>query len=591
MDLIYADQNRKDIGILRDYDFDLAYGVDENNFSLKVDISQHCCQDDYIIYMVDPKNGYEEPTEYGGIIDAIQVDTSEKTVTYSGRTWHGILAKKVISPDSGSDYKIVTGDAGEIISSLISEAGLSSLFMVGASEISISSYQFARYVDMYTGICDMLATFGGKLKVTYTQKKVELSAVWLVDYSQDDEWDSSQVNFKIKKNINPVNHLVCLGQGDLRERAVIHLFTDDNGGVQPYAFTTNPVKDADYILDKRNQRLFSQLEVSETYDNSGAGTTDNYVLQTSQPSDWDVNYSKYYYLNGTSYATPTETKTESLTVLSSTPANWSTNYGDYYTSDGKSVQGVETESYVALTAKPSDWSTNWQDYYVHYWDGVQWFWNTVESVSWTDYKMQTQKPSDWESNFGSYYKRQAIYKEVKKNGKGVKDAKGNPVKKKVGVGYVSVTKVKDGKKEKVPAWRKQKYYTGYSMSKAPNYNKGLAKYRQVVSTVAPTVAANTYYTKTTTVRLPVWAHNTYYTLYHDRYAALVQGGLERLKTLATNGDSISINLSLLGEYDVGDVVGANENVTGIAVWQPITKKIVSIKNNQKTISYQIGASK
>ena len=39
MDLIYTDSQNKDIGIVKDYTMDLAYGSDENNFELVVPLS------------------------------------------------------------------------------------------------------------------------------------------------------------------------------------------------------------------------------------------------------------------------------------------------------------------------------------------------------------------------------------------------------------------------------------------------------------------------------------------------------------------------------------------------------------------------
>ena len=55
-----------------------------------------------------------------------------------------------------------------------------------------------------------------------------------------------------------------------------------------------------------------------------------------------------------------------------------------------------------------------------------------------------------------------------------------------------------------------------------------------------------------------------------------------------NSDTIDIELSLEDNYDIGDIVGSTEVVTGISVWQPITQKIVKIKDNQETIEYEIG---
>lgn len=90
MELIYANHKREDVGILKNPDLDLAFGGDENNFECTVGIKDHCCEDGFYIYA--------EGTEYGGIVDAIKIDSADDTVTYSGRTWHGMLASKMIEP-------------------------------------------------------------------------------------------------------------------------------------------------------------------------------------------------------------------------------------------------------------------------------------------------------------------------------------------------------------------------------------------------------------------------------------------------------------------------------------------------------------
>lgn len=581
MDLIYATPDKEDIGILNDYELDLAYG-DENNFSLKLNLNKHCCGDDYVIYMVDTQNGFEDATEYGGIIDAVAVDTAQKSVTYTGRTWHGILAGKIIEPEPGQDYKVVTGDAHEIIAELIEDAGLSDLFVCeGTSEISIGEYQFYRYTDLYSGICKMLADSNGKLILRYQNKKVVMSAVWIVDYSQDDEWDSSQVNFMIQKVTNPVNHLVCLGQGDLKNRNVIHLFADENGGIEPYAFTDSPLKDEDYILDKRNQVLFGDDEVAKTFDYSSAAITDNYVLVDIQPDDWKHHYEDYYIMGDSGFEPVSGTQQDDYTLLTEQPPNWATRYSNYSTANGMAVEGIENERYVKVTVKPSDWEKNWANYYTYFWDGVRGEYQAVGSVTKMRYEKQTKKPTDWNTNFGSYFKRAAIYKETKKNGKVVK-------REKVGVGYVHVTAVKKGKKQVAPTWAKGKYFTGYSYGVAPNFATGGTKYRREVSTVAPTWQSGKYYAVETVTIAPTWQTGSYYRLYHDHYADLVMYGIEQLTAENTNCDSITINLSLLGEYDVGDIVGATEAATGVSVWQPITKKIIKVSNGKESITYQIG---
>lgn len=582
MDLIYATPDRQDVGIIHDFKFDLAYGADENDFELEMSLVQHCCDDDYIIYMVDTSEGREAPTEYGGIVDDIEVDVKNTTVSYKGRTWHGILSEKVIEPEAGQDYLIVSGDAYSVLRGLIQTLDLSDFFEVPdkVSMVNISEYVFTRYVDAYRGISDMLADNGGKMKIMYspTKKKAVITVEWLVDYSQDEEWDSTQVTFKVERATNVVNHLVCLGQGDLKDRYVIHLFTDENGGIQPYARTDTPIKDEDYILTREYQVLTGEHEIAEAYSDSSAAFTDNYVVLQDQPYDWNTNYSQYYEKSGSSgsFSELKSTTVETYTVLNSQPSDWASRYGSYYTSSRKAVTGVSTERYTPVTSKPADWSKNWGDYYVHFWDGTQYSWNKVGSVTKYTYKKQTKKPSDWATNYNSYYQYGNITKTT--GGK----------KKVTGKGYTTVSGVKNNNQTVAPAWKKNRYYTRYSSQKAPTFSSGLTKYRLVKDTVAPTWASGTYYSKSTVVTAPPWKSGVYYQKFVDHYAELVRNGVKKINEAVQKADSIDIALDLIGEYDIGDIVGATEQTTGISVWQAITKKIVSINRSDRQISYKIG---
>lgn len=597
MDLIYATPEKVDIGILQDYEFDLAYGSDENDFELTLALRSHCCQDDYIVYMVDSQNNYEEATEYGGIIDSITVDTDDQTVTYSGRTWQGILSEKVIQPEDTQDYKIVTGDAHDIMRELIDDLDIGDFFTVpdGVANIDIPEYQFERYVDAYDGISDMLHAAGAKLKIVYDHKQVVMSAVWLTDYSMSDEWDSSQVNFTIKKRINPINHLICLGQGSLRNRYKIHLFTDVNGGIQDYATVDSPIEDADYILDTSQQLLFGSEEICEAYDYPSAGIAENYVPLTVQPDDWSWNFGAYYYRDDDRFKEVERVSSQTLIALASQPSDWSTKYADYFTSNGKSVQGVESTTYRQINKKPSDWKKNYNQYYEHFWDGTQYVWQAVSGVTHDTYKAQTKKPSDWTEHYSSYYQHKVITEVVKdKSGKivYVKDPKTGRKKQKkttkIGKGYETVKAVKKGKTESAPTWQKGKFFTKYSKTLAPSFSAGLDKYEQVKTTSAPTFTAGTYYRKTTVYSAPVFKPRVHYRMALDHYAELVAYGIKKLREENARGDTIQIDLNLLGEYDIGDIVGAREETTGIEVWQPITKKVVKLNNNKRTISYRIG---
>ena len=246
MDLIYTDARMKDLGSLQDFKMDLAFGIDENNFELSVSSGNHVCESGSVVYI--------EGTEYGGIVEGIRVETSMKKIVYMGSTWHGLLESKIIEPDAGKDYLVLSGDANFVLAALINRMGLSELFAAKnePSGIEIKNYSMNRYIEGYSGIKKMLATANGKLKVTYQEGKVLLYAEKLMDYSQDDEFDSDQIEFVLEKKFRPINHLICLGKGELKDRTVIHLYTDANGNIS------------------HTQSLFGMKERTSTFDNANA---------------------------------------------------------------------------------------------------------------------------------------------------------------------------------------------------------------------------------------------------------------------------------------------------------------------------------
>lgn len=595
------------------YTLDMAYGADENNFECTIDRGAHCCGKGYYLYV--------EGEEYGGIIDRIRVNTEKDEIIYKGRTWHGVLEGKVICPDPGLDYLVLDGEANEVLQEIIDRIGLSDLFVASSEDsgINIVSYEMNRYIYGYTGIKKMLKEFGGKLQIRWVDGMVELSALPIVDYSEDEEFDTSQVDFTVEKDFLPVNHLICLGQGDLKDRAVIHLFTDENGGVQPYANVDEPVEDSDYILDESQKVMEGSDEVVEVLDYPGAEVTTNYVLlttepsdwaknceayfyrdgdsyrsveledvgyvlQKSAPSDWSVNYSKYYQRSGDTYSPVSGTTV--YTALSTKPSDWATKYEDYFTKSGSSynaVQGVTTERYVRQTKRPNDWTKNYGSYYFFYSDGVTSEYRQVDGVSYYKYELQTRKPTDWNTDYGSYF-RKATAKELKKKPK---------------VQYYEVEKTKANK---VPTWKARKYYTRYTLYKAPawdavnryTYQKTVAAptwasgtYYRKDDSAAPTWAANTYYSETDEKVAPKWTSNKYFRQTQDRYAVMVAEGLTRLEE-AHQADYLGINLEETEQtYDVGDLVGSTEQKTGISATQEVVKKIIKIDNDDITISYEV----
>ena len=236
MDLIYMDKNGIEKGVLQNYRLDLDCG-NTNDFEISVGI--------YNNILSHTDRFYIEDTEYGGIIDNIKSDTRSSKIFFSGRSWRGILSKKIIRPLPGDDYYTVSGEANTIIEGLINYVGLNSIFTVNdVTDINISNYRFNRYTDLLSGINAMLRNVDARLKIRYQKGFVELGAEPVVDYSDEIEFSQdNKINFIAEDNQDGVNHLICLGSGELSARQIVDLYVDEDGsiGTTQYYFGTDEI--------------------------------------------------------------------------------------------------------------------------------------------------------------------------------------------------------------------------------------------------------------------------------------------------------------------------------------------------------------
>lgn len=237
--LILADQNLKDIAPVMDAEIDIAIG-EENDYEIKIQ------RDEWRSEYTFGNVFYVKDTEYGGIIGEVDTSTAEDTISLLGRTWRGMLDKKIIRPPTGQDYKKVSGELNAVLGELITEQ-FDDYFVVSQDDtgVSLTNYQFDRYCTLLSGINKMLKSVGYRLKIRYVQQErgqpgyVELSSAPIVDYSEQIELSQdSQLNFEFKNCRNGVNHLICLGKGELQDRQVIDLYVQEDGSIGTEAYYT-----------------------------------------------------------------------------------------------------------------------------------------------------------------------------------------------------------------------------------------------------------------------------------------------------------------------------------------------------------------
>lgn len=229
--VILANENLRELGAIKDANVN----VDLNNKrTFSVQIARSNWREDLtfssLIYILG--------TEYGGIIGEVLTDTTLDYVELKGLTWRGRLAKKIIQPPAGSDYKVVSGELHTVMKSLI-EPEFDGLFVVSQEDtgVSVSNYQFERYCTLLDGVTKMLKSKGYRLQLTFRREQGEpgylfIEAVPIVDYSNRIELSRDcQMNYTMDDKRDGVNHLIVTGKGELQDRNVLHLYVQKNGSI------------------------------------------------------------------------------------------------------------------------------------------------------------------------------------------------------------------------------------------------------------------------------------------------------------------------------------------------------------------------
>lgn len=230
MDLIVTDTNGTPSGSYASWTLDLAYGSGENDFDLQCP----ACLEPGCRWWVDG-------TGWGGIVDDVKTSVTggEGELTYHGRDWHGLLASKILEPDKGRDYLTMSGTIGTLLRTVISRIGLQDIITVTEGTSKTARWQFDRYCDAWSGLSKMLRASGLRLRITAAQNGVTVDAPPIT--AAGDLIDSDLIDFDATLASHPVNHLICLGKGELKDRIVVHWYADHKGALSH----TQTIKGAD----------------------------------------------------------------------------------------------------------------------------------------------------------------------------------------------------------------------------------------------------------------------------------------------------------------------------------------------------------
>ena len=263
--VILANENLRELGAIKDANVTVDLNGDRT-FSVQIARSNWRPELTFSSFI------YIMGTEYGGIVGEILTDTTLDYVELKGLTWRGRLAKKIIQPPTGSDYKTVSGELHTVMKSLI-EPEFDGLFVVSQEDtgVTVSNYQFDRYCTLLDGVTKMLKSKWYRLQLSFRRDQGEpgylfVEAVPIVDYSNRIELSRDcQLNYTMDDKRDGVNHLIVAGKGELQDRNVLHLYVQEDGSIGTQQYYTglqeiaevyeNTSTETDELQSKAEERI------------------------------------------------------------------------------------------------------------------------------------------------------------------------------------------------------------------------------------------------------------------------------------------------------------------------------------------------
>lgn len=542
MDLIYTNANREDIGVLRDYELDLAFGADENNFECRIQAQSHCCEDGSLLYI--------EGTEYGGIVDSVGSITEDKEVIYSGRTWHGILASKVIVP-------LQDGEKSPTPSTPSAQNRLPD----GYTELEHIESSGTQYID--TGVVPNANT---KAVLTYqlTNPNTSNQAIFGVAGQFSFRWYGSSGCFRSNGG-NSVDFPKTI-DATAKHTVVKETLTTTLDETHTLTTTAGTVSQTLY--------LFAQHHAT-----SGAQTLSSIKVFGFKLYDSNVLVRDFV---------PCRNPSNAIGLYDVVNSVFYPNLGSGTFTAGAEIEEPEDTEDVAnvtIKLKDSDGSSLVDKYLVISGDANQCILHIINRCNLSSFFTVSEDASQISVDEYQFHRFTDAYSGLLKMCESV-GAKlrfafdGSKV-------VLSAIKAVDYSKDEefdsdVIDFEITKQYN--TVNHLICLGSGELENRLVVHLYAD---AEGKISQTQTF----FGLDEYSAIYDysvvESEEELIKEGKKRFKELRT--DSISVNINETEDlYDVGDIIGATDNVTGIFVSDAIAKKIVTIKNGQITINYKVG---
>ncbi len=233
MELIHIDSSMRELRFIDSFTkFDAAISlsgdIDDNSWMLSMPVE---CYSAFPIEMGD--HVCIDNSEWGGPVEKIRHNSSNRTVEVSGVCWRGLLTRGIIRPNDGETHlKVTASDGNDVIRSLLG-GKMSGIFSVSEESCPIEySYSF-RYATLLDGITDSLEKFGCRPAIEFSDGKAVIKAEQIADYSDKFEFSGDMDGGMVSEVgcLGGCNHILALGSGEMEDRQTVELWKLPDGSI------------------------------------------------------------------------------------------------------------------------------------------------------------------------------------------------------------------------------------------------------------------------------------------------------------------------------------------------------------------------
>lgn len=249
--VIYITPDRREVGSLKFISLDMDLNKSKD-FEIIVPLEEE--RQIELNYFIG-----KDKSELGGRITGIEILTTERIIRYTGETYRGTLSKKVIKP--AGDYTYINGNIADYFSVLFFKEGLIDYIEV-ITTLSVNNLKLPRYCTVLEALELVAKTTRKRLTIKYSsiKNKAVISFEDIQDFSNSIEINqNNSLHLNIRKNIGGVNHLICLGQGELSNRTVVDLYLDENGNITKTKHFTG----IDEVAEVYENNTVEEIELEE----------------------------------------------------------------------------------------------------------------------------------------------------------------------------------------------------------------------------------------------------------------------------------------------------------------------------------------